>query len=63
MLETRQVITLVSAAIGAGLLFLFHRQIAEAISNFRGGGPRPPSHPLPGMDLRVVRRVKNRISG
>jgi hypothetical protein len=49
----------------AGVFFVFRRQIADwLIEHLRGGGPRPPSHPLPGDDghilrtLRLLRRVR-----
>jgi hypothetical protein len=63
-METKQLITLASAIVGTGLLFLYSRQIGEllgeALRNFRGGGPRPPSHPLPGDDGLIVRRKRRR---
>jgi len=61
-MEMKQVITLASAIAGTGLLFLYSRQIGEALRNFRGGGPRPPSHPLPGDDGFIVRRKRRRAS-
>jgi hypothetical protein len=61
-MEMKQVITLASAIAGTGLLFLYSRQIGEALRNFRGGGPRPPSHPLPGDDGFIVRRKRHRAS-
>ncbi len=60
-METKQLITLASAILGTGLLFLYSRQIAEALRNFRGGGPRPPSHPLPGDDGFIVRRKRRAL--
>lgn len=42
------------------LLFLMHREIAEAIDNFRNnfprGGPPTPRHPLPSGDRALLRR-------
>jgi hypothetical protein len=61
-MEMKQVITLASAFAGTGLLFLYSRQIGEALRKFRGGGPRPPSHPLPGDDGFIVRRKRRRAS-
>jgi hypothetical protein len=57
-MELKQVIMLASAVAGTGLLFLYARQIGEALRNFRGGGPRPPSHPLPADDGVVVLRKR-----
>jgi hypothetical protein len=61
-METKQLIQLASAIIGTGLLFLYSRQIGEALRNFRGGGQRPPSHPLPGDDGFILRRKRRRAS-
>jgi hypothetical protein len=61
-MEPKQLITLASAIIGTGLLFLYSRQIAEALRNLRGGGPRPPSHPLPADDGVVLLRKRRRRS-
>ncbi len=65
-LEAKELITLASAIAGTGLLFLYSRQLGEvlgeALRNFRGGGPRPPSHPLPGNDGFIVRRKRRRVS-
>jgi len=36
------------------------RRVAESISNFRGGGPRP-SHPIPANDSKILNR-RNRKS-
>ena len=44
-----------------GVFYLYRREIAEwLIGNFRGGGPRPPSHPLPGNEGFIVRRRRRR---
>jgi hypothetical protein len=48
----------------AGVFFVFRRQIADWLISLLGGGPRPPSHPLPGDDglilrtIRLLRRVR-----
>lgn len=39
-----------------GTMFHYRKEIAEALRNFRGGGPRTPSHPLPANDSVVLRR-------
>lgn len=60
MLETNQLITLALVAIAAALIFSHWSQLVEALQNFRGGGPRPPSHPLPGDDRFIVLRKRRR---
>ena len=60
MIEPKQLITLMSAIVGTGLMCLYWREIAEALRNFRGGGPRPPTHPLPGNDGFILRRKRRR---
>jgi hypothetical protein len=49
---------LVVVAIGVAV----RNSLSEAISNFRGGGPRPPSHPLPADDSRLLNRRGKRRS-
>jgi len=39
-----------------GTIFHYRKEIAEGLRNFRGGGPRTPSHPLPANDSFVLRR-------
>ncbi len=54
--------------VGAGLLLFHGKQVAEAvqeaISNFRGGGPKPPTHPLPANDSTLLtrRRIRRKTS-
>lgn len=62
MLETKQLLTLAIAIAGAGLMGVYRREIADALRNFRGGGPRPPSHPLPGDDGFVVGRKRRSLN-
>jgi hypothetical protein len=62
MPETRELITLALVAIGACLILLSWRQILEALERFRGGGPRPPTHPLPGGDGFILRRRRRQAS-
>jgi hypothetical protein len=66
VIDTKQLIELsaivVPGVVCGGAVFLYSREIAEALRNLRGGGPRPPSHPLPGNDdfiLRGKRRPKS----
>lgn len=59
-IEPKQLVTLAAALIGTGAMCLYAREIGEAIRNFRGGGPRPPSHPLPADDGFVLRRRRQR---
>jgi hypothetical protein len=60
-IEPKQLIELALIAALAGVLFLYRRKIAEwLIGNLRGGGPRPPSHPLPGDDGFILLRRKRR---
>ena len=34
----------------------------ELADHFRGGGPKPPGHPLPADDARILNRRHNRPS-
>ena len=44
-----------------GVMFHYRKEIAEAIRNLWGGGPRnPPSHPLPANDSLLLLRHKIR---
>jgi hypothetical protein len=65
MLDSHELITLAITAVAAGLICLRRRQLAdalnEAFNNFRGG-PRPPSHPLPGDDAFIVRRKRRPVT-
>ena len=36
--------------------------LAEGISNFKGGGPGSPSHPIPGNDSFILTRRRRRRS-
>jgi hypothetical protein len=50
-------------AIFLALVFVCQKIFAEGIQNFRdalGGGPRPPTHPLPGDDSVIVNRRRSR---
>ena len=63
MPEPKQLIDLAVIIVLTGALRRYGRQIAEWLSgNLRGGGPRPPSHPLPGDDGVILRRRKRRVS-
>jgi hypothetical protein len=62
-LEPKQLIEPALIAALAGVLFLYRRTIAEwLIANLRGGGPRPPSHPLPGDDGFILLRKRRRAT-
>lgn len=59
--EEKQIIKIALIVVLTGVLWLFRRQIADwLIGNLRGGGPRPPSHPLPGDDGRILLRRRRR---
>ncbi len=62
MFETKQLVTLILATTGTALMFLYWREILEALRNWRGGGPRPPSHPLPSNDELILTRRRRRLS-
>lgn len=57
---TGDVIRLAIACAGLAFLFASHRQVREAIENFRDnfprGGPRTPMHPSPAGDTALLRR-------
>ncbi len=60
-MDLRQLAVFVAAIIVPGAaLALYWRQILEAIENLGGGGPRTPSHPLPGNDGVIVLRKRRR---
>jgi hypothetical protein len=57
----KQLVFLAIIGVITCLIVMYRRQIAEwLIGNLRGGGPRPPSHPLPGNDGFLVLRRKHR---
>jgi hypothetical protein len=59
--EPKHLIELALIVALAGLLFLYRRGIAESLAALlRGGGPRPPSHPLPADDGIILRRRGHR---
>jgi len=68
-LDSRQVFS-IAMLIGAMVLMLFWRKEAIAlmrlfqaeIDNFAGRGPRPPMHPLPADDSRLLLRRSVRQS-
>jgi hypothetical protein len=51
-----ELFTLAAVIVGTGLFCLYAREIADAIRDLMGGGPRPPSHPLPADDGVIVLR-------
>jgi hypothetical protein len=57
--DPKQFVFLAVIAVLTGVFILYRREIAEwLIGDRRGGGPRPPSHPLPGDDGFIVRRKR-----
>jgi hypothetical protein len=42
-----------------GLAILSSKKIGLAIRELARGGPRPPSHPLPGDDSRFLNRARS----
>jgi hypothetical protein len=60
-LDPKQLVFLAVVGVLTGVFILYRRKIADwLIGNLRGGGPRPPSHPLPGDDGFVVLRKRRR---
>ena len=37
------------------------KTIGQAIQEFARGGPRPPSHPIPGNDSKILNRVRSAL--
>jgi hypothetical protein len=60
--ETRELIQLAAVGSAAGLVICYAKEIAEALARFRGGGPRPPTHPLPGNDAVLVLRRRTKLN-
>jgi hypothetical protein len=60
--ETRELIQLGAEAIAVGLMLRYAKEIGEALARFRGGGPRPPDHPLPGNDAVLVLRRRTKAA-
>jgi hypothetical protein len=59
--ETLRLAGIVLLVGGAGAALVWYSaQIAEAFKRDFGGGPRPPSHPLPGDDRVIVLRRAQR---
>jgi hypothetical protein len=60
-LDPKQFVFLAVIAVSTDCLHSLPREITDRlIGNMRGGGPRPPSHPLPGDDGFIVRRKRRR---
>jgi sec-independent protein translocase protein TatA len=54
---------LVMLLIGGRKISELGHGLGEGIQNFKdaiGGGPRPPTHPLPGNDSVIVNRPRSR---
>ena len=54
----KELVGLSPVLVAVGFVVLYRREIAELIGKFRGGGPRPPVHPLPANDGFILRRKK-----
>ncbi len=62
-LDPKQLVFLAVVGVVTGLLVVYRRRIAEwLIGNLRGGGPRPPTHPLPANDGFILRRKGRRAT-
>jgi hypothetical protein len=46
----------------AVLLVFNAKRIGPALRDIFRGGPRPPSHPLPGDDSRILTRRRGRVN-
>jgi hypothetical protein len=54
-----KLVNLAPVLVAVGLGILYRRKIADWLNeNLRGGGPRPPSHPLPSGDGFILRRKR-----
>jgi hypothetical protein len=62
--DPSQILTFTLFSAGFAVLLWKHREVAEAIVEFRNnfprGGPRTPMHPSPGFDEEVLRRRRGR---
>jgi hypothetical protein len=60
MIDPSDALRILIPAAGITLLFLKHREVAEALENFRNnfprGGPPRPMHPSPVTDGALLRR-------
>jgi hypothetical protein len=62
-LDPQQLVFLAVIGVLTGVFILYRRKIADwLIGTLRGGGPRPPSHPLPGDVGFVVLRKRRRVA-
>ncbi len=58
-LDPKQLVFLAVVAVLTGLFVIYRRKIVEwLLENRWGGGPRPPSHPLPSNDATILRRKR-----
>ena len=75
ILDTHQILS-IAMLVGTAFVILFWskeaaqimRMLQEALENFRGGGPRPPMHPMPANDAillnkRRVIRIDRELPG
>jgi hypothetical protein len=64
MADQRELLELALMAVGAFVAYVSRRQLVdglnEAFDRFRGGGPRPPTHPLPANDRFLTLRKRRR---
>jgi len=58
-LEPKSLVVLAMSVILVTAMFWFRRELIEALNNRGGRGPRPPSHPLPADDARLLRRRRS----
>jgi hypothetical protein len=60
-IETAGIVTMAVSIVLFGTMYHYRREIAEALRNLFGGGPRtPPSHPLPSNDSLILMRRSRR---
>jgi hypothetical protein len=50
------------AVLGAIVLFRYAAEVSAAIRDLLRGGPRPPSHPIPADDSRILNRRSRRTA-
>lgn len=59
--DLKQLVFLAIISVVTGLLVFYRRRIADwLMGNLRGGGPKPPTHPLPSGDAFILLRRRRR---